>query len=170
MAYKDEYEVARLHAHTGFLDRLREQFDGEFRLVHHLAPPLLPTGHDALGRPRKRAFRPWMHKTFGVLAKMKHLRGTALDPFGYTAERRTERALVPWFEQVVSRLLDGVNAGNVAERANIVRRVLDIRGFGPVKAQAIQAVRAEVDAALSASKPSGPAGSNRKEDESPRPS
>ena len=93
-----------------------------------------------------------------------------LDPFGYTAERRTERALVPWFEQVVSRLLDGVNDGNVAERAKIVRRVLDIRGFGPVKAQAIQAVRAEVDAALSAPKPSGLAGSNRKEDESPRPS
>ncbi len=151
MAYKDEYEVARLHAHTGFVERLREQFEGEFRIVHHLAPPLVPTGHDALGRPRKRAFGPWMHKAFGVLAKMKGLRATALDPFGYTHERRAERALVPWFEGVIEQLLNGLCAANVAERAGLARRVLDIRGFGPVKAKAMHEVRAEVDAALEAS-------------------
>ncbi|HEY5633868.1 MAG TPA: indolepyruvate ferredoxin oxidoreductase family protein [Burkholderiaceae bacterium] len=170
MAYKDEYEVARLHAHSGFAERLREQFDGEFRVVHHLAPPLLPTGRDALGRPRKRAFGPWMHRAFGVLAPMKRLRGTAFDPFGHTAERRAERALVPWFEGVIARLLHGLDAGNVAARANIARAALEIRGFGPVKAKAMREVRAEVDAALGALGASGLAPPGRQSDESPRPS
>ncbi len=148
MAYKDEYEVARLHTDGRFVERLREQFDGDFRIVHHLAPPLIPSGHDVLGRPRKRAFGPWIHRAMKLLAPMKRLRGTAFDPFGYTAERRMERELVGWYERVVATLLRGLDAGNVAERAALARRVLEIRGFGPVKEKAAAEVRAEIDAAL----------------------
>ncbi|MCL4747455.1 MAG: indolepyruvate ferredoxin oxidoreductase family protein [Burkholderiaceae bacterium] len=148
MAYKDEYEVARLHTRSGFVEGLREQFEDGFRIVHHLAPPLIPSGHDTQGRARKRAFGPWMHGAMKLLAPMKRLRGTAFDPFGYTAERRMERELVGWYEQVVAKLLHGLDAGNVAERAALARRALEIRGFGPVKGKAVSEVRAELNEVL----------------------
>src|SRR5690606_2131074 len=133
MAYKDEYEVARLHVDTGFRDSLKAQFEGPFTVHYHLAPPLLPAGRDARGRPRKRAFSPWIVPLFRVLARMKRLRGTALDPFGYTTERRMERDLVPWFEGVIDALLAGLDASTVDEAAAIARLALEIRGYGPVK-------------------------------------
>ena len=93
MAYKDEYEVARLYTAPEFTQRVREQFSGNFRMTFHLAPPLLP-GRDPSGRPRKRAFGGWILHFFRILAALKGLRGSAFDPFGYTAERRMERRLI----------------------------------------------------------------------------
>src|SRR5690606_29819979 len=93
MAYKDEYEVARLYADPAFARRLREQFTGDFTLQFNLAPPMLP-GTDASGRPKKRQFGAWMLHAFRLLAPFKVLRGTVLDPFGHTAERRLERRLI----------------------------------------------------------------------------
>ena len=144
MAYKDEYEVARLHMDTGFRDSLKAQFEGPFTVRYHLAPPLLPAGRDARGRPRKRAFGPWIMPLFRVLARMKRLRGTALDPFGYTAERRMERELVPWFEGVIDALLAALDASTVDEATAIARLALEIRGYGPVKEAAVRHVRPQM--------------------------
>ncbi|MDE2457062.1 MAG: indolepyruvate ferredoxin oxidoreductase family protein, partial [Burkholderiales bacterium] len=92
MAYKDEYEVARLHTDAAFTDRIASMFEGDYKLVHHLAPPAFAKRNER-GELVKRPFGPWMRSAFGVLAKMKGLRGTALDPFGRSEERRSERAL-----------------------------------------------------------------------------
>ncbi|GAH67813.1 unnamed protein product, partial [marine sediment metagenome] len=97
MAYKDEYEVARLHMQGGFLDELKREFEDGFSVQYHLAPPFLPSGQDARGRPRKRAFGQWIQTPLAALARLKVLRGTRFDPFGYTAERRAERELIAWY-------------------------------------------------------------------------
>jgi len=148
LAYKDEYEVARLLQSTR--EKAAAQFEGEFRLVHHLAPPLLSrTGED--GRPRKRAFGPWIGRAFPLLARLKWLRGTVFDPFGYTAERRRERELITLYEEDMERVLA---APEVSEAAlELARLPLQIRGFGPVKAEAdakAMARRADLLAALEA--------------------
>jgi indolepyruvate ferredoxin oxidoreductase len=148
MSYKDEYEVARLHMETGFLDKLREDFEGDFKVNYHLAPPLLATGKDARGRPRKRQFGQWMQTPFRILARLKGLRGTALDPFGYTAERTMERELIPWFEGVVEDLLLQLPDRSPEELATVARMAMDIRGFGPVKDAAVAKVKTEVAAAI----------------------
>src|SRR5690606_14360411 len=119
MAYKDEYEVARLHMETGFAERLKNEFDGDLRIVHHLAPPFLSSGKDARGRPLKRSFGPWIRMPFRVLAKMKRLRGTFFDPFGYTAERRMERELIGWFEGHVEKALARLSAEKLDALAEI---------------------------------------------------
>jgi indolepyruvate ferredoxin oxidoreductase len=144
MAYKDEYEVARLHTRSGFHEGLAAQFEGDFKVNYHLAPPLLPLGRDARGRPRKRQFGPWMHGAFRVLARLKRLRGTALDPFGHTAERKTERALIDWYDDLLARCGASLTVENGEAWGRILRAPMDIRGFGPVKEQAIAAVKAEV--------------------------
>jgi len=148
MAYKDEYEVARLHVETGFLDSLRREFEGDFTVRYHLAPPLLHTGTDARGRPAKRAFGPWVQVAFRGLAKLKRLRGTRFDPFGYTAERRMERELIGWYEGVVETVLDRLPDHDRATLLALARAPLEIRGFGPVKEAAAAKVRAEVDRLL----------------------
>jgi indolepyruvate ferredoxin oxidoreductase len=93
MAYKDEYEVARLYTSGAFAEKIAGMFEGDIKLKFHLAPPLLAK-HDAKGQLIKQEFGPWMLKAFGVLAKFKGLRGGPLDIFGYTAERKMERALI----------------------------------------------------------------------------
>ena len=103
MAYKDEYEVARLHMETGFQERLRQEFEGDFTVNYHLAPPILSSGKDARGRPLKRQFGPWIEPAFRMLARLKFLRGTPLDVFGYTSERQMERGLIDWYETLVTR-------------------------------------------------------------------
>jgi indolepyruvate ferredoxin oxidoreductase len=100
MAYKDEYEVARLHTDGAFSQRIAGMFEGDYRVVHHLAPPS-SARKDEQGHLVKKAYGPWMHKAMEVLAKMKGLRGTALDPFGRTEERRTERALIQEYRQCI---------------------------------------------------------------------
>ena len=102
LAYKDEFEVARLHLETE--EKARAAFDGDLKLTYHLAPPLLP-GKDASGRPKKREFGAWVGRLYGLLAKMKPLRGTPLNPFGYTAERRMERALIRQYERDMAEWL-----------------------------------------------------------------
>ena len=105
LAYKDEYEVARLYTDGRFEQQIRDQFDGDFRISFNLAPPLIPSGRDALGRPLKRAFGPWMMPVFRLLARMRGLRGTAFDPFGYSADRRLERDLIAGYEKDVGHVL-----------------------------------------------------------------
>jgi hypothetical protein len=103
MAYKDEYEVARLLSATAFRDKLDADWDGG-RVVYHLAPPFLPARKDARGRPVKRSFGGWLTPMLRLLARGKALRGTAFDPFGRMAERREERELITWFEDILTRL------------------------------------------------------------------
>ncbi len=150
MAYKDEYEVARLHTLPSFEESLRSRYDGDFRIVHHLAPPLLASGTDARGRPLKRAFGPWIRMPFKVLARLKRLRGTAFDPFGHTADRRLERELIAWYEAVVATALTKAGPGNIAKLAGILALPMSIRGYGPVKEKAAHEIRAEVERRLAA--------------------
>jgi indolepyruvate ferredoxin oxidoreductase len=145
MAYKDEYEVARLHMESGFLDQLRREFEGDFKVTYHLAPPLLPSRKDARGRPRKRAFGSWLQGPLRQLARLKFLRGTPFDPFGYTAERRSERELIGWYERQTDAILAKLNARNLPDLVAIARAPLEIRGYGPVKDAAIPRAKAEVD-------------------------
>ncbi|HSD69215.1 MAG TPA: indolepyruvate ferredoxin oxidoreductase family protein [Woeseiaceae bacterium] len=148
LAYKDEYEVARLHTQTGFLSGLREKYGKDVKVSFHLAPPLLGGKTDARGRPRKREFGPWIIPLFSVLAKFRRLRGSRFDLFGLTAERRMERALIGEFEQTVDSLLQGLSHDSIAAATAIVNRYLDIRGYGPVKQQAAHEVRTDVQRRL----------------------
>ncbi len=142
MAYKDEYEVARLHTDSGFLERVARQFEGDYRLSLHLAPPLWAKVDPATGAPRKRAFGPWMLGAMSVLAKLKGLRGTPLDIFGYSSERRTERALIADYEQVVEELVSGLNEGRVSLAVEIASIPEHIRGYGHVKERHLAAAKA----------------------------
>ncbi len=157
LAYKDEYEVARLHIDPAFARKLAETFEDGFAVSYNLAPPLLSAREHATGLRAKRRFGAWMETAFGVLARMKSLRGTALDPFGYQAERRTERRLIVEFEAVVDQLLAGLTPENRGKAAEIAVLPMSIRGFGHVKERAIEAT-AERQAALLAAYVEGRAG------------
>ncbi|TYR33964.1 indolepyruvate ferredoxin oxidoreductase family protein [Mesorhizobium microcysteis] len=148
MACKDEYEVARLHMQTGFEARLAQEFEGDFRIVHHLAPPFLGGERDARGRPRKRSFGPWIRTPLALLARMKRLRGTPLDPFGYTAERRVERELIGWYERKVEAALARLSSETHEALCALMEKPMQIRGYGPVKEDAARKVRAEMEAGL----------------------
>jgi indolepyruvate ferredoxin oxidoreductase len=143
LAVKDEYEVARLHLDPAFDAALRQQFGRWDRVVHHLAPPLLSRpGPD--GRPRKRPFGPWVRVAFRVLARMKGLRGTPLDPFGHTGERRLERQLARDYEALVEQqLLPALKADNLALAVRLAEVVQQVRGFGPVKLANLAKARSE---------------------------
>ncbi|MDA8455121.1 indolepyruvate ferredoxin oxidoreductase family protein [Acidovorax sp. GBBC 3334] len=142
MAYKDEYEVARLHTDRAFTDRIAGMFEGDYRVVHHLAPPLTAKKNER-GEPVKQAYGPWMRKAFGVLAKLKGLRGTALDPFGRTEERRTERALIREYRACIEELLTGLTAENLPLAADIARIPEQIRGYGHVKERHLGTARTQ---------------------------
>ncbi|MFV8781725.1 indolepyruvate ferredoxin oxidoreductase family protein [Microbulbifer sp. SA54] len=133
LAYKDEYEVARLYSDSRFVEALRENFAGDFELEFNLAPPLLSPFDKNIGRPRKLKFGGWMLKAFGLLAKLKFLRGTALDVFGYTAERKMERGLIGEYEQLVDEVVAKLNANNHAAAIELLSYPDLIRGYGPVK-------------------------------------
>jgi indolepyruvate ferredoxin oxidoreductase len=137
MAYKDEYEVARLYADPRFTQRLREQFSGDFTLAFHLAPPLLP-GSDSAGRPRKRRFGGWMLTAFRLLSRVKALRGTPFDPFGWSAERRLERRLVADYRALVDGLVDRLAPSNLDAAIALARAAGEIAGYGPVKMAAVR--------------------------------
>jgi indolepyruvate ferredoxin oxidoreductase len=130
LAYKDEYEVARLHLATEA--KARETFEGDFKLKYHLAPPLLP-GKDAAGRPSKREFGPWIGRLYPVLARLKSLRGTPLDLFGYSSERRMERALIRQYQADMAELLPKAAPETMDALVALAELPLSIRGFGPVK-------------------------------------
>lgn len=148
MSYKDEYEVARLHGDMAFLASLTDRFEGDFRIVHHFAPPMLSTGKDARGRPLKRAFGSGIRPVLSVLARLKRLRGTALDPFGYSAERKRERALIGWFEELMERCGREITADNSKVWAQILAAPMEVRGYGPVKHEAELKTRAKVASLL----------------------
>ena len=145
MAYKDEYEVARLHMETGFQDKLRQEFEGDFTVNYHLAPPILSSGKDARGRPLKRQFGAWIERAFRILARLKFLRGTALDAFGYTSERQMERGLIDWYEKLVADLMPWISPDTIERLAAIAGAAMDIRGYGPVKMQAVAKVQKETE-------------------------
>jgi indolepyruvate ferredoxin oxidoreductase len=132
MSYKDEYEVARLHSNGEFARQLAAQFEGKLKLEFHLAPPLLARMRH--GQPVKVRFGGWMLPVMRWLARGKGLRGSVFDPFGYTQERRTERALIGQFEQLIDRLLRDLTPANQALAAEIAALPLSVRGFGHVKA------------------------------------
>jgi indolepyruvate ferredoxin oxidoreductase len=143
MAYKDEYEVARLYTDTGFLERVRAQFDGDLRFEFHLAPPLLARRNPLTGEPKKMAFGPWMLKLFAVLKKFKFLRGTPLDPFGHSAERRMERKLIADYRALLSMIAAELTPLNHHTAVALAALPEKIRGYGPVKERAIAAAKAE---------------------------
>ena len=132
MAYKDEYEVARLYTSGEFQRRLQQQFEGDFQVRFHLAPPLFAK-KDEQGRLIKQEYGPWMLKAFGLLAKLKFLRGGTFDIFGRTGERRGERQLIADYEQTVALLLDGLSDDRVALAVEIASIPEHIRGYGHVK-------------------------------------
>ncbi|MAA98773.1 MAG: pyruvate ferredoxin oxidoreductase [Stappia sp.] len=150
MAIKDEYEVARLHTQTGFQDRLKDTFEGDFKVAYHFAPPLLPGGVDARGRPRKRRFGSWMTPALKVLARLKGLRGTPFDPFARTADRKLDRELLAWFEALLERLARDHDRLGPARTEEILTLVMEIRGYGPVREEAAEKVRGRVHALLDA--------------------
>ncbi|WP_105419929.1 indolepyruvate ferredoxin oxidoreductase family protein [Neorhizobium sp. T25_27] len=133
MAYKDEYEVARLHRDRSFEKKLAEQFEGDFKIKHHLAPPMISKIDQRTGHPAKIAFGAWIRPAFGVLEKLKFLRGTSFDPFGHTAERRMERQLIEDYFNLVAELSAGLDAGNHALAVELAGLPDMVRGFGHVK-------------------------------------
>jgi indolepyruvate ferredoxin oxidoreductase len=143
MAYKDEYEVARLYTDGTFLKQLREQFQGEYTMKFHLAPPLLAPRDARTGHLRKMTFGPWMMPAFRMLAKMKVLRGTALDIFGRSAERRTERKLIDEYEATVKTLLNSLTPDNHALAVEIAAIPDAIRGYGHIKEKSIAEAKAK---------------------------
>ncbi|MGE5338901.1 MAG: indolepyruvate ferredoxin oxidoreductase family protein [Gemmatimonadota bacterium] len=143
LAYKDEYEVARLHADPAFRAKIAAQFEGDYKLNFHLAPPLLAKPDPVTGRPAKMRFGPWMMSALRLLAPLKFLRGTALDPFGRTAERRAERALIGEYERLVDEVLGKLAADNHALAVALATLPEEIRGYGHVKEQNLRTARAK---------------------------
>ncbi len=141
MAYKDEYEVARLYSESGFIDRLRDQFEGDFKVEFNLAPPLFAEKDPATGHLKKAVYGPWMLRAFGLLAKLRRFRGTALDLFGKTAERRMERQLIADYVGLIDTILGRLSPeshGLAVELASIPEQ---IRGFGHVKERHVAAAK-----------------------------
>jgi indolepyruvate ferredoxin oxidoreductase len=149
MAYKDEYEVARLYGNGEFLRQIAEEFDGEkLRFEFHLAPPLLARRDRRTGVPRKITFGPWLLPFFRALMRLKFLRGTAFDPFGYGEERKAERRLIADYEATLAEVLDKLNADNHHLAVGIAAIPEKIRGFGHVKLRNLKAAKADEAALL----------------------
>ena len=144
MAYKDEYEVARLYTDTSFVERVKSGFEGDnLRFEFHLAPPLLARRDKVTGEPKKMSFGPWMLDVFRVLAKFKFLRGTPFDPFGYTAERRTERRLIAEYYDLLADVAERLTPDNHHLAVALAALPEKIRGFGHVKQRHLAAAKAE---------------------------
>ena len=143
MAYKDEYEVARLYSAPAFRDRVRAAFGKDAKVSVQLAPPLLSRIDPMTGRPRKSTFGPWIFSAFAVLSRLKGLRGSRFDPFGRTAERKMERQLIEDYLRLVERILPSLSAGNYETALALVSLPESINGYGPVKAARVEAAKAE---------------------------
>jgi indolepyruvate ferredoxin oxidoreductase len=149
MAYKDEYEVARLYADPAFLRQVRNEVDGDtLRFTFHLAPPLLARRDKVTGELRKMSFGPWMMKVFAPLARLKFLRGTAFDPFGHTAERRTERQLIRDYEALLDELVARLHPDNHHLAVGLAAIPEKIRGYGHVKTRHLAVAKADEAALL----------------------
>jgi indolepyruvate ferredoxin oxidoreductase len=139
MAYKDEYEVARLHTDKQFLERIKSQFEGDFKVFYHLAPPLIAKRNEK-GQLIKQKMSPHMVLVFKVLAQFKFLRGTALDIFGRTEERQTERALIQEYKDAIDEVLVSLKTENHALAVKMANVTEQIKGFGHVKEKHLAAV------------------------------
>ncbi len=133
MAYKDEYEVARLYTESDFLKRIADRFEGPYELHFHLAPPVLGDRDRDTGHLQKRSFGPWMLTVFRVLAKLRRLRGTQLDVFGRSEERRTERRLIAEYEALLEEIVAHLSPTNYPLALDLTALPLEIRGFGHIK-------------------------------------
>jgi indolepyruvate ferredoxin oxidoreductase len=150
MAYKDEYEVARLYADGDFEKKLKETFEGDYEVSFNLAPPLF-SKRDARGHLVKKRYGAWMWKAFRLLPKFRFLRGTALDPFGKTAERRMERQLIDDYRASLEKALAHLSKENLPRVVELANLPEHIRGYGHVKDEHLQKVRTrwtELDADL----------------------
>jgi indolepyruvate ferredoxin oxidoreductase len=136
MTYKDEYEVARLYTAPKFMQRMQQQFAGDFRMSFQLAPPFLP-GRDASGRPKKRSFGPWIMSAYKILSRMKGLRGTPFDLLGYSHDRRLERRLIDNYRALIESIVDRLDEQNASAAIELARAAFEIAGYGPVKAAAV---------------------------------
>jgi indolepyruvate ferredoxin oxidoreductase len=150
MAYKDEYEVARLYTDGEFLRKLGSQFEGDYKLTFHLAPPLLAERDASTGHLKKREYGAWMMSAFRLLASMKRLRGTAFDIFGRSDERRMERRLIGEYEATIDDILVTLDQSNHAMAVQIAEIPESIRGFGHVKEKNVQAAKAREASLLAA--------------------
>jgi indolepyruvate ferredoxin oxidoreductase len=156
MAYKDEYEVARLYTDSNFIDQVKAGFDGDLKLEFHLAPPMLARRDPQTGEPKKMSFGPWMLSAFRLLAKLKVLRGTPFDIFGYSDERKTERKLIADYAAMLGEIMAGLTPGNHRIAVALASVPEKIRGYGHVKARHLTAAKAEEKALLEEFR-SGPA-------------
>jgi indolepyruvate ferredoxin oxidoreductase len=143
MAYKDEYEVARLYTDGSFQRQVAQAFEGDLRFEFHLAPPLLARKDAVTGEAKKMSFGPWMMKAFGALAAMRFLRGTMFDIFGFSPERREERALISEYEALCGELIAGLTPANHEIALALAALPEKIRGYGHVKARHLAKVRPE---------------------------
>ena len=143
MAYKDEYEVGRLYTDGSFQRQVSQAFEGDLRFEFHLAPPLLARKDPVTGEAKKMNFGPWMMKAFRLLAAMRGLRGTRFDIFGYSADRREERALISEYEALCDELIAGLTPSNHEIALALAAIPEKIRGYGHVKARHLAAVRPE---------------------------
>ncbi|TAH52363.1 MAG: indolepyruvate ferredoxin oxidoreductase family protein [Betaproteobacteria bacterium] len=150
LAYKDEYEVARLYTDPAFWDRVHASFEGDFEVRFHLAAPLIARPDPNTGRVAKRSFGPGMMRIFRALARLKGLRGTRWDVFGHTAERRAERALIAQYEIDVIELLETLSWSRLGAAVEIARLPEEIRGYGHVKARSMQLVAQKRERLLAA--------------------
>jgi indolepyruvate ferredoxin oxidoreductase len=141
MAYKDEYEVARLHTEPSFMARLNEEFEGDFKIKFNLAPPLTARRNPDTGLPVKKEYGGWIRPVFKILRSLKGLRGTAFDIFGYTAERRLERRLIEDYETLTRTLIDGLTPENHSIAVELAESAWEIRGFGHIKERTIEDVK-----------------------------
>lgn len=141
MAYKDEYEVARLYTDTGFKRAVASKFSGDYVIKHHMAPPVFSRRDPETGHLLKKEFGPWMMTALGFLSKFKGLRGSVFDPFGYSAERRTERTLIVQYEDVMDEIAGKLTGANLALAAEIAALPEHIRGYGHVKERHLEEVR-----------------------------
>ena len=149
MAYKDEYEVARLFTDGRFQEELDRQFEGDYQLKFHLAPPVFARKDPHTGEAHKRTFGPWVFRVFKVLAKMRKVRGSWLDPFGYTHERRQERQLIEEYDQTLDELASRLSPANYQVAIELAGIPSKIRGFGHVKERNLAQAR-ELEASLKA--------------------
>ena len=150
LAYKDEYEVARLYSDGAFKEKIRRQFENGGKISVYLAPPLFAERDPASGHLQKKAYGPWIFTAFKYLAKLKGLRGTAFDPFGYTSERQTERRLITHYEALIVEILTRLDHDNHALAVEIASLPELIRGFGHVKEQHLAEVEKRETALLAA--------------------
>ena len=143
LAYKDEYEVARLYTNGDFMQKIKGRFEGDYKLKLHLAPPLFSSRDAHSGEPVKTAYGAWILSAMNLLARFKFLRGTAFDPFGKTAERKMERRLIEEYEQTIEELLRGLSKKNHALAVEIARIPEQIRGYDLVKQKHVESAKSQ---------------------------